>query len=100
MKTNREEPDSEIEEVLGARGRIRILKFLVKNPRYETALSLFRLERLTGLKRGAVEKHLGTLLRWGWVEKIPIDGGKKYKLNRENVKVEALITFFKQVGYA
>lgn len=98
-RRKRKESDAEIEEVLGSSGRLRVLKFLVRNPTNEPALTVSRLRRLTGLKRGNVEKHLETLMKWGWVEKIPIDGGKKYKLRIEKHEVEALIRFFKEVGY-
>jgi len=98
-KRNSREPAAEIEEVLGSSGRIRILKFLIRNPTDEPALSIFRLRTLTGLRGGNVEKHLEALVKWGWVEEIPIDGGKKYKLKRENPKVKALIGYFREVGY-
>lgn len=91
--------DAELEEVLGSRGRLRILKCLIKNPTGETALSSYRLMSLTGMKRGNVEKNLETLVRWGWVEKIPINGGTKYRLNRNKSEVKSLIEFFRVVGY-
>jgi len=46
-----------------------------------------------------VEKHLETLVKWSWVEEIPLDGGRKYKLKKDNPRVETLIRFFKEVGY-
>ena len=95
----RKEWIAEIEEVLGSSGRLRILKFLVKNPTSEPALTVSRLKILTGLRRGNVEKHLEKLMKWGWVEEIPIDGGKKYKLKRENSKVNVTIKYFREVGY-
>ena len=98
-KRNSKVLDTEIEEALGSSGRIKILKFLVKNPKSEEALSVFRLRTLTGLKGTYVDRHLEILVRWGWVKEIPIDGGKKYKLNKENPRVEALIEFFKKTGY-
>lgn len=98
-RKNRRESHEEIEEVLGSSGRLRILKFLVKNPTNEPSLSPFRLRTLTGLRGGNVEKHMETLVKWGWVEEIHLYGGKKYKLNRENPNVKALIEFFKTVGY-
>ena len=51
------------------------------------------------MKRGNVEKNLETLVRWGWVEKIPINGGTKYRLNRNKSEVKSLIEFFRVVGY-
>ena len=93
------ESDAELEEVLGSSGRLRILKYLIKNPTNEPALTVSRLKILTGLRRGNVEKHLETLVRWGWVEEIPIDGGRKYKLKKENPRLDVLIRFFKDVGY-
>lgn len=99
LKKNSKVLDTEIEEALGSSGRIRILKFLIKNPKSEQSLSVFRLRTLTGLRGKNVEKHLETLVKWSWVEEIGIDGGKKYRLRRENPKVEALIEFFKNTGY-
>jgi len=90
---------SEVEEVLGSVGRVRVLKYLVRNPRNELALTVFRLRTLTGLRGRNVERHLETLVKWGWVEEVRVDGGRKYRLKRENPKVEALIEFFRKVGY-
>lgn len=98
-RTKCKESDAEVEEVLGSSGRLRVLKFLVRNPTNEPSLTVSRLRRLTGLRRGSVEKHLVTLMKWSWVEEIPINGGKKYKLRRENPKVEASINYFRKVGY-
>jgi len=98
-RKNSRESDVEIEEVLGSSGRLRILKCLIKNPTNEPSLSPFRLRTLTGLRGGNVEKHMETLVKWGWVEEIHFPGGKKYKLKRENPNVKALIEFFKTVGY-
>jgi len=61
------ELDAELEEVLGSRGRLRILKFLIKNPTGETALTVYRITSLTGLKMRNVENHLETLMPYGWV---------------------------------
>jgi DNA-binding transcriptional ArsR family regulator len=98
-RKNRRDSDAEIEKVLGSSGRLRILKYLVKNPTNEPSLSPFRLRTLTGLRGGNVERHMETLVKWGWVEEVHLYGGKKYKLKRENPKVKALIVFFKTVGY-
>jgi len=98
-RKSRKESNAEIEEVLGSSGRLRILKYLIKNPTGEPSLTVSRLKILTGLRRGNVEKHLETLMEWGWVEEIPIDGGKKYKLKRENPKLGTLMRFFKDMEY-
>jgi len=92
-------PALEIEEAIGSGGRLRVLKFLVKNPTSEPSLTVSRLKTLTGLRRGNVGRHLETLVKWGWVEEISIDGGKKCKLRTERPEVGALIKFFKEVGY-
>ena len=102
MKSMRKKPKesaAELEEVLGSSGRLRILKFLAKNPTNEPSLTVSRLRILTGLRRRNVEKHLETLMRWDWVEEIPIDGGRKYRLKKEKPKVKALIRFLKEVDY-
>ena len=98
-KRNSKALAGEIEEVMGSKGRLRVLKFLVRNPKGEPALSVFRLKMLTGLRGRNVEKHLETLVEWGWVEEIPTLGGRKYRLKRENPRVEALIKFFKKADY-
>ena len=99
MKRNSKVLAGEMEEAMGSRGRLRVLKFLVRNPKGEPALSVFRLKTLTGLRGRNVEKHLETLVKRGWVEEIPILGGRKYRLKRENPRVEALIQFFKKADY-
>ena len=99
IKKKSKKTEAEIEEALGSSGRFRILKFLVKNPTSEPSLTVSRLKTLTGLRRGNVEHHLEILVKLGWVEEIPIDGGKKYKLRTEKPEIAALIRFFKEVGY-
>lgn len=87
----------EIEKALGSVGRLRILKYLAQNPTGEPTLSVYRLRTLTGLRTKGVEAHLKILGKCGWVKEVPTDSGKKYRLNRENPKVDALINFYTEV---
>lgn len=89
----------EMEKALGSVGRLRILKFLTKNPTGEPTLSVYRLRTLAGLRTKGVKNHLKVLVNCGWVKEVPTDSGKKYRLNRENPKVEALINFYREVNY-
>jgi hypothetical protein len=51
------------------------------------------------LRQRSLEKHLETLLRWGWIEEVETLGLRRFKL-RGNGRVEALKRLFKEVGYA
>jgi RIO-like serine/threonine protein kinase len=91
--------EAEPEEILGSRGRIRVLKALIKAQRSSQAVSISKLRATTRLRKWNVETHLETLLKWGWIEEIKAFGGRRYMLNAENRKVEALKKLFKDIGY-
>lgn len=97
-RRNRKNTFKEIEEVLGSKGRLRILKSLISTPLHDPALTVFRLRVLTGLKHNSVETHLQTLMKWQWVKEIRINGGRKYKLEKDRVPIKALTQFFKKTG--
>jgi DNA-binding IclR family transcriptional regulator len=94
-----EKASEELGEAIGSRGRIRVLKALMKGQRSGQALSISKIRAMTHLKRGNVERHVEALVNWGWVEQISILAGRKYRLKTDNQKVEALKRFFKDVGY-
>ena len=60
----------DFEESLGSSGRLRILRFLSKNPEGEIALTRYKLKVLTGIKTKDINNHLNILVKNGWVEEI------------------------------
>lgn len=87
----------EAEEVLGSRGRIRLLKALTAAQRRGSLVSRSKLKASTNLK--GVEKHIATLLKHGWVEEVQTPEGRRYRL-KECEKAEALKKLFRELGYA
>jgi len=88
----------EAEEVLGSRGRIRLLKALIEAQKSGYAASMSRLKAATRLKGRSVERHLETLLKHGWAEEIRTAEGRRYRL-KENGKTEAVKRLFRELGY-
>lgn len=87
----------EAEEVLGSRGRVRLLKALVAAQRRGRPISMSKLKAETGIK--GVERHIAVLLRHGWAEEVWTPEGRRYRL-RECGKTEALKRLFRELGYA
>jgi len=89
--------NGEAEEVLGCRGRIKLLKALMAAQRSGYAASISKLTAATRLKRWNVERHLEILLKLGWVEEVHTPEGRRFRL-KENRKVEATRKLFKELG--
>ena len=93
--------NGEVEEVLGSRGRIRLLKALIEAQKSGYAASMSKLKAATRLRRRSVQRHLEILLNHGWIEEIQTAEGRKYKL-KENGKTEAVKRLFRrarELGY-
>jgi DNA-binding transcriptional ArsR family regulator len=98
-KENHAEVDELIEKGLGREARLRILKFLIKNPSREESLTKYRIAVLTGLKGKAVDGHLSKLVETGWVQSTQINDLKKYRVNSRNPNIHHLIDFFTRIKY-
>ena len=93
------EVDKQIEKGLGREARLRILKFLIKNPSRDKFLTKYRITVLTGLKGKAVEGHLNKLIETGWVQCTQMNDMKKYGLNSKNPNIPHLVDFFTKIKY-
>jgi len=90
--------NGEVEEVLGSRGRIRLLKALIEAQKSGCAASTSKLKASTRLRGRSVQRHLEILLNHGWVEEIQTAEGRKYRL-KENGKTEAVKRLFRELKY-
>jgi DNA-binding transcriptional ArsR family regulator len=90
--------NGEVEEVLGSRGRIRLLKALIEAQKSGYAASMSKLKAATRLRRRSVQRHLEILLNHGWIEEIQTAEGRKYRL-KDNGKTEAVKRLFRELGY-
>jgi DNA-binding transcriptional ArsR family regulator len=90
--------NGEVEEVLGSRGRIRLVKALIEAQKSGRTASISKLKAATRLRRRSVQRHLEILLNHGWIEEIQTAEGRKYKL-KENGKTEAVKRLFRELGY-
>ena len=93
------EVDKKVEKGLGREARLRILKFLIKNPSRDKSLTKYRITVLTGLKGKAVEEHLNILIETGWVQCAQVNDLKKYRLNSKNPNIQHLADFFTKIKY-
>jgi DNA-binding MarR family transcriptional regulator len=86
-----------MENALGSRGRIRILRLLSRYP--DHTFTQYRIAQSTGLKRQDIIAHLKTLEKTGLIEKR----GKtavRYCLNDKSVEAEALKNLFQKIRLA
>lgn len=88
----------EAEEVLGSRGRIRLLKALMAAQKGGKVASASKLKAATHLKERSLKRHLEVLLRYGWVEEVQTAEGRRYKLKMDG-RVEALRRLYRELGY-
>lgn len=91
--------DVDIERDLSSVGRLRILRYLARNPRGEISLSEYRLRVLTGLRLPDIGKHLELLVGHGWVEEVEVGTLKKYRLNVDAPYVKSLRVLFEAADY-
>jgi len=90
--------NGEVEEVLGSRGRIRLLKALIEAQKSGCAASMSKLKASTRLRGRSVQRHLEILLNHGWVEEVRTAEGRKYRL-KDNGKTEAIKRLFRELKY-
>ena len=83
-----------IEAGLGSSGRLKLLRYLSRNPE---GITKYAIEQ-SGLRYGDVTANLRVLVEIGWVEELPTQP-RKYRINLDNGIVNALIEFFQKSGY-
>jgi len=75
-----------IEAGLGSSGRLKLLRYLSRNPE---GMTKYAIEQ-SGLRYGDVTANLRVLVEIGWVEELPTQP-RKYRINLDNGIVNALI---------
>jgi Fic family protein len=86
----------EVEAALGSVGKLRILKFLIKNP--EKAYTRYSLKKETGIKPKDVTNDLKTLVTIGCVKEYRY-GRKTYQINMDNHIVQNFSVFIGKIKY-
>ncbi|MDG6926951.1 MAG: hypothetical protein JRN10_04560 [Nitrososphaerota archaeon] len=86
---------SNAESGLSSRGRLRIIREL------ELAgmpLSMYMLEKKTGIRRRTLRFDINSLVTINWVRAIP---GRitRYELNRENYELMVMIRALREINY-
>jgi DNA-binding HxlR family transcriptional regulator len=84
-----------VEEVLGSRGRLKIIKALAES---KEALSLYYLEKKTGIRRKNLRPDILSLEKNGIVTSVGYEV-KKYRLNLELKETISLINCLYEIGY-
>jgi len=83
-----------IEAGLGSSGRLKLMRYLSRNPE---GMTKYAIEQ-SGLRYGDVTANLRVLVEIGWVEELPTQP-RKYRINLDNGIVNALIEFYQKSGY-
>jgi DNA-binding HxlR family transcriptional regulator len=84
--------EKRIEEVLGSKGKVRVLMTMAKNP--DTWHTLYSLEQKTGIRRAYLRNDVASLVVHGIVAKSEFPPSK-YKLNLENELSRLIFDFLK-----
>jgi Fic family protein len=91
MKTKDNDYWVEIEDGLGSRGRIRILRYLLEHSKQQH--SKYVLRNKTGLTSKEASRQIQKLVKLGWVKEFSIQP-KIYRANIENPTVKLISDFF------
>ncbi|MEM0366793.1 MAG: winged helix-turn-helix domain-containing protein [Acidilobaceae archaeon] len=83
----------DIEELFSSRGRVRLLKILLK----EGQSTITRLARETGLNHKKLIEYLEILKKHGIVEERRYGRLRLYEINYKNPRVSALREIFKMI---
>ncbi|MFX1356728.1 MAG: winged helix-turn-helix domain-containing protein [Promethearchaeota archaeon] len=89
MSINKEKIEFKIENILGSRARVKILKLLALN--YE--LSITQIIRRTKLNHTSVIKHLNFLESFNIIDKKKFGRIKIFRFKIENLKAKCLKNF-------
>lgn len=84
-----------IEKGIGGLGKIKLIRALAEE---ERMMTIYGLHKKTHLKREDIKRNLGDLIEIDWVREEKL-GNVLYRLNRQNIIVQHLLTFFKNVEY-
>jgi len=90
---NPREKNTNLIQSVGNASRLKILLALWKS---SGELRLYKICQNTGLERSSVQRHLNNLVENGLVNKKIYGQIVLYSINRDNPKLNALATFFKQ----
>ena len=84
-----------VEIGLSSKGRLRIIRELeISN----SPLSLYMLERRTGLRRKSIRSDIAALLSVNWI--IEVKGRvTKYELNRQNHDLMVIVRALREINY-
>jgi len=85
-----------IENGLGSKGRLKILRVMTRNP--HNSFTRYQLQQSTRLNAIGVKADLNTLIRVGWVREYPLEP-RKYQIELENPIVSQIVEFFRHIGY-
>jgi hypothetical protein len=80
---------------LASKGRLRIIKelWLAGKP-----LSIYMIEKKTGIRRKALVSDLNALMSINWVKEI-VGRIKKYELNLESEEVMIIVKALREINY-
>ena len=89
MIINEAEENSKIENLLGSRARIKILKVLALNQE----MSISQIIKITKLNHASVKSHLGCLKSYNLIQEKIFGRIKIYRYKFENIRAKSLKTF-------
>jgi DNA-binding transcriptional ArsR family regulator len=83
-------PHISIEEIFSSKGRVKIIKILVE----EGELNISEIGRRASLNHNTTLQHLNFLIETGLIQEKKFGRIRIYRLKEENIKAQALKSFF------
>ncbi len=87
--------NNSVELGLSSKGRLRIIRELEIS---DSPLSLYMLERKTGIRRKAIRSDITTLVSINWIREVQGEV-TKYELNRQNHDLMVIVKALHEINY-
>lgn len=84
-----------IETGIGSVVKIKIIKILATGKKFHT---IYGIQKRTNLKRNDIKRNIKELMAIGWIREQKLNT-VLYYLNADDIYVEKLVRYFKEVGY-
>lgn len=85
-----------IEDVLGSKTKLKVIKVLSES---SAPLSLYYIQRKTGLRRSSLKSAIEGLSKAGLVREVEGLNVKKYEINSNSPEAKKLISCLIELGY-
>jgi predicted transcriptional regulator len=97
MNSDPEKAAIEIETALSSRGKLKILRLLMK--KHNHAFTRYEIKKKTPLSSRDIKSDLQILVKVGWINQLNVQHIQKYSINLNNNLTNEFFNFFKKIRY-